>query len=175
MYSLNDLCSNLIPSGRVKAQVTDIKFKAGATGEASNDIVVNWTIVEGPAAKRTLVETFYEKAASFKLKPFLTACKVDMTRQFATKEEVYNFALKEAKGKIVMIDVNIKTYNGKEYNEITGYTPLPDSKTTADEALEEFDIAPEAKTETPVEAAVATPAATDEMPELDVIDDESPF
>jgi len=171
-YSFNDLCSNLIPAGRVKAQVTDIKFKVSPTGEASNDIVVNYTIAEGPSAKRTLVDTLYEKAASFRLKPFLIACKIDMNRQFATKEELYQFGLKEAKGKIIMIDIGVKTYNGKQYNEVTNYYPLPDSSTTADEALEEFG-ATEVKSKIDVKDDALPESLggpVEEMPTLDIED-----
>lgn len=180
-FSFNDLCSNLLPSGRVKAQVTDIKFKVSPTGEASNDIVVNYTIAEGASAKRVLTDTLYEKAASFRLKPFLVACKVDMNRQFATKEELYQFGLKEAKGKFIMIDIGVKTYNGKQYNEITNYYPLPDSSTTADEALAEFG-ASEVKTESVI-ADVKEDAlpeslggSVEDMPSLDIDEStDSPF
>lgn len=189
--SLGELCSNLIPSARVKVQVTDLKFKVSATGEASNDIVATYTILEGPAAKRTYVETFVEKAASFRLKPFLIACKLDMNREFGTKEEMYQFLLKEAKGKVIMVDMGRKTYNGKEYNEIKDYFPLPESKTTAGAAIEEFGTEVTAKGEVPA-ATVEAPAATvvddplpeslggeapkaDEMPTLDVTDDDNPF
>lgn len=175
-FSFNDLCSNLIPDGRVKAQVTDLKFKVTATGESSNDIQVTFTIVEGPAAKKVHTETLYEKAASFRLKPFLVACKVDMNRQFATKEELYQFGLKEAKGKIIMIDIGHKTYNGKDYNEIKEFLPLPGSTSTADEALAEFG-ATEVKSEVKIASAPVTSEAAvlDDIPELDVVEDESPF
>lgn len=181
MPSFNEICSNLIPAGKVKAQVTDLKFKTSATGEASNDIIVTYTIAEGPHAKKVLTETLYEKAASFRLKPFLVACKVDMNRQFATKEELYQFGLKEAKGKIIMIEIGIKTYNGKEYNEIKDFSPLPDSTTTADDALKEFDAVPEVKAEGAsvvkddvLPESLGGNASADAMPELSV-EDESPF
>lgn len=157
-YSFNDLCSNLIPSGKVKVQVTDLKFKVSSTGESSNDILTTYTIVEGPSAKKTYTETFYERAASFRLKPFLLACKVDMNRSFATKEELYQFGLAEAKGKIIMVDMGIKVYNGKQYNEITNYYPLPGSVSTADEALAEFGA-------TEVKTAAADMVKDDVLPE----------
>lgn len=151
-FNFNKLCSNTIPTGKYKVQVTDVKFKANSAGESAKDVVVNYTIVDGPLAKRTLMDTIFEKSFSFRLKPFLTACKVDLNREFATAEELFNYGFKEAKGKIILIDVVVKAYNGKDYNNVDTWYPLPDSSTSSDEVLKEFGTSPVMKAEAqPVE------------------------
>lgn len=173
MFSFNQVCSNLLPVGKYKVQVTDIKFRASATGESTKDMVVNYTVVDGPYAKRTLVDTIYEKSFSFRLKPFLQACKVDMAREFATAEELYRYGLTEAKGKTIMIDVGTKAYNGKEYNQVAQFYPLPDSSTTAEEVLDAIGVEPTVKA-----SATVTDVVEEEMlvpdgePQLNIPDDD---
>ena len=53
-FSFNKICSNVIPEGTYKVQVTDVKFKTSSTGETSNDLVVHLTIVDGACAKRVV-------------------------------------------------------------------------------------------------------------------------
>lgn len=177
-FSFKTLCSNLIPVGKYKAQVTDMKFAAGG----SKSILVTLTIVEGPYAKRVHIETIPEKAYSFRLMPVLKACKVDVDREFATAEELYKFGFASAKGKTVIIDMGIRTYNGQEYNNVTDFSPLPDSTVSADEVAASFGEKPEVKgnsLEGMVEEEINIPsdAPTAEEPELDInLDDiESPF
>jgi hypothetical protein len=176
MYSFDKLCSNVIPTGKYKVQVTDIKFKMGATGEATKDILVTYTIVEGPQAKKVFSDTIYEKAFGFRLMPFLTACKVDTAREFSTAEELFKYGLKEAKGKILMLDITIKPYNGKDYNNVSDFSPLPDSTVTADDVLGELKVNP---TVSGAKAAAIEPEGVDDVvnaePKVDFEDDDLPF
>lgn len=177
-FSFKTLCSNLIPVGKYKAQVTDMKFAAGG----SKNILVTLTIVEGPYAKRVHIETVSEKAYSFRLMPILKACKVDIDREFTTAEELYKFGFASAKGKTIIIDMGIRTYNGQEYNNVTDFSPLPDSTVSAEEVAESFGTSPEVKG-TSLDDMVSeenhfedTTTTTDE-PSLDIdfTDIESPF
>lgn len=178
-FSFKTLCSNLIPAGKYKAQVTDIKFAAGG----SKNVLVTLTIMEGTYAKRVHIETVPEKAYSFRLMPILKACKVDVDREFATAEELFKFGFASAKGKIITIDMGIRTYNGQEYNNVTDFSPLPDSTVSADDVVASFGKEPEVKAQSVIDACdevisvpeSATPSADE--PELDInLDDiESPF
>lgn len=180
-YSLKSLCSNLIATGKYKAVVTDMKFAAGG----SKSIQVTLTIAEGPYAKRVHIETIPEKAYSFRLMPVLKACKVDVDREFATAEEMYKFAFVACKGKTVMIDMGVRTYNGQEYNNVTDFSPLPDSTVSADEVAASFGENPEVKGSTTIADMVeeetvlhsdASEAVSEEEPSLDIdLDVESPF
>lgn len=147
-FSFNKVCSNTIPAGTYKVQISDIKFKTSGTATSGNDMVVHYVIVDGPYAKRTLIDTLYEKAFSFRLRPFLKAVGVDMNREFSTARELYEYGIKEATGKTLMVTVTIRTYNGNEYNNITDFIPLPGSTTSEEDVLAEF----------------ATPATTPEHP-----------
>lgn len=138
-YSFKSLCSNLIPAGKYKAQVTDIKFAAGG----SRNILVTLTIAEGPYAKRTHLETIPEKAYSFRLMPLLKACKVDVNREFATADELYKFGFASAKMKTIEIDMAVRTYNGQEYNNVSAFSPLADSTVSAAEVAASFGAVPE--------------------------------
>lgn len=140
-YSFKTLCSNLIPVGKYKAVVTDMKFAAGG----SKNILVTLTFVEGPYAKRVHIETISEKAYSFRLMPLLKACKVDINREFKTAEELYKFGFTSAKSKIIMIDMGIRSYNGQEYNNVTDFSPIPDSTVSVEEVATAFGEDPEVK------------------------------
>lgn len=168
MINFDKLCSNLIPDGRVKVQVTDIKFKVNALGESSSDMVVTYTVVEGPYAKRIITDTIYEKAFSFRLKPFLVACKVDTGREFETKEELYKFGLASAKGKILYLNLGTRTYGGKEYQEVKDFIPLEESTTSEDDVLVAFGTNPEAKGD-----ALETVAPATEEPKVALADEPS--
>lgn len=137
-FSFNKLCSNVIPEGVYKAQITDIKFKTSATGETSNDLQIHLTIVEGVFAKKVIIDTIYEKAFSFRLKPFLTACGVDMHKEFASAKELYEYGIRAAKGKTVLVTVIVKPYNGVDYNNVKDYAMLPGSTTSIDDVMMEF-------------------------------------
>ena len=176
-FSFKTLCSNLIPVGKYKAQVTDMKFAAGG----SKSILVTLTIAEGPYAKRVHIERIPEKAYGFRLMPLLKACKVDIDREFATAEELYKFGFASAKGKIIMVDMGIRTYNGQEYNNVTDFAPLADSTVSASEVAESFGETPEVKGNSldgmVEEETVLHEDPVEKEPELDVnLDDlDSPF
>lgn len=174
-FSFKSVCSNLIPVGKYKAQVTDMKFAAGG----SRNILVTLTIVEGPYAKRVHTETISEKAYSFRLMPILKACKVDIDREFATAEELYKFGFASAKGKTIVIGMGIRAYNGQEYNNVTDFTPLADSTISAEDVMASFGETPEVKSNSLdgfVEEETSMPYTPTE-PSLDIsLDDiESPF
>lgn len=176
MVSFSKLCSDTLPAGTYKAQVTDVKLSASATGEAGRNFAVKYTIVEGPYAKRTLNDTIFEKAYTFRLMPFLQACGVDVNREFASVEELLQYGANQAKGKILNIEVEIRPYNGKEYNNVRTWIPLPESKVSEADVLAEFDEVPAAKAAKPAEeVAEAAIAEATEEPSIDVVDDDIPF
>ena len=186
-FSFNRICSNVIPAGTYKVQITDVKFKTSATGAASNDIQVHYAIVEGAYAKRTFIDTLYEKAFSFRLKPFLKACGIDMAREFDTARELYEYGIREAKGKVIMVELGTRTYNGNEYNDVKSFAPLPGSTTSAEDVAAVFGTDVEAKTgmpempsipEEPAYASTAdvpTTASDDEIPQLEINAEDAPF
>ena len=174
MFSFNKICSNVIPEGTYKAQITEVNFKTSSTGESSNDLVVRLTIVDGAYAKKVLVDTIYEKAFSFRLKPFLTACGVDMNREFATAKELYEYGIKSAKGKMVLVEVIVKPYNGTDYNNVKSYASLPGSTTSLDDVMEEFNTPMESLTEKPTLGDIPDLSAM-EAPIVEVTDDDLPF
>ena len=61
-FSFNKVCSNTIPKGTYKAQITDIKFKTSSASETSYDMEVKYTIAEGTFAKRVITDFMSEKA-----------------------------------------------------------------------------------------------------------------
>lgn len=174
MFSFNKICSNVIPAGTYKAEITEIKFKTSSTGESLNDLQVKYTILEGAYAKRILAETISEKAFSFKLKPFLTACQIDMNREFNTAKELYEYGIRAAKGKIINIDVVVKPYNGVDYNNVNNYSPLPSSTTSVEDVMAEFDAPMESVTEKPTLGDIPDLGAM-EAPIADVSDADLPF
>ena len=133
MPSFNDLCTNTLPEGVYKVQVTDITIKKSAKDAETNDLVVHYMITEGPLAKKTLVDTIYEKSFSWRLKPFLEACGIDLNREFATTKELFEYCVSNVKGKVIMIELGTRMYNGAKYNNINKFSPLPGSTTSADE------------------------------------------
>ena len=175
-YSWKKVLSNVLPVGTYKAQITSINFKTSSTGVATNDMVVHYTVTEGPYAKKTLTETISEKAFSFKLRPFLKAVGADMDREFETAAELYNYGIKASAGKIIMIEVGIRTYNGTDYNQINEYRPLPGSMTSSEEVLAEFETSPELRPEKPTVADVPSLDDAGEAPSIGVeTDDDLPF
>lgn len=172
--SFNKLCSNVVPNGTYKAQLTEIKFRTGASGVPTKDILTTWTILEGPLAKKTVSETIRESAYSFKLKPLLTATGVDLNREFATETELLNYGIRESKGKIATIEVTTREYNGALYNNIKSMSPLAGSTTTAAEVLAEFDTAPELQSEKPHLDELDT-GKEETVLDLDFPDDDIPF
>ena len=167
-FSFNKVCSNVIPVGTYKAQIADIKFKTSGTATESYDMQVTYTIIEGPYAKKNVIDTIYEKAFSF-----LKACDVDVAKEFTTAKELYNYGIKEAKGKILMLELTTREYNGQLYNNVKGWAYIPGSSTTESEVLKAFgdeELAPEVAPETPTIADVAEPVANTDSsePNLDI-------
>lgn len=148
-YSFDKVCRNTLPKGTYKLQITDIDFKTSGTKDTGHDMVIRLTVVEGTMAKKTLVDTIYENAFGFRLKPFLKAAGVDTSREFASAVELYNYGIKEAKGKIVMAEIDTRTYNGNEYNNIKSYAPVAGSTTSVDDVIAEFATDPNLTKEAP--------------------------
>ena len=173
-FSFNKVCSNVIPEGTYKAIISDVKFRTSSTGETFNDLQVHLTIADGAFAKKTLIDTIYEKAFSFRLKPFLNACNVDMSREFATAKELYEYGINSAKGKTVLVEVIIKPYAGVDYNNVKSYAPIPGSTTSLDDVMEEFNAPMEALTEKPTIGDIPDLSEM-EAPVAEVSDDDLPF
>lgn len=165
-FSFDKVCNNNLPKGSYKVSVEDIKFKTSSTGEATNDMQVHYRVTDGPFKGKTLMETISEKAFSFKLKPFLKAVGVDTAREFATAKELYAYGIKESKGKTLMIDVSIKTYNGNEYNQVDGYAALPGSTTSAADVVAELGL-----DEVSVNVQAARPTIDMVMPSESVVEE----
>ena len=175
-FSFDKVCSNVIPKGTYKAQISDITFKTSTTGETSNDMVVRYVITEGEFAKRTVIDTIYEKAFSFRLKPFLKAAGVDTAREFDTAKELYNYGIREAKGKAVMIEVGTRDYNGNTYNQINSVAPMPSSTTSAEDVMKEFDMSPEVMPARPKVTDLEDIAIPDSVtPTAEIASDDFPF
>lgn len=177
-FSFNKICSNVLPVGTYKVQITDIKFKTSGTGASSYDLQVTYVVADGPCAKRTLIDTIYEKAASFRLKPFLTACGVDTAKEFASIKELYDYGIREAKGKFLMVEVTTRTYNGNQYNDIKSFAPLPGSTTSPEEVLKAFafdtDVQPEIVPAKPTVADIPeVPTIEEPKINIDLGDDDS--
>ena len=174
-FSFNKVCSNVIPKGTYKVQITDIKFKTSTTSDASYNMEVRYTVSEGTYAKRTLIDTLYEKAFSFRLKPFLTAVGADLNREFSSMKELYEYGITAAKGKFVMVEVGTRTYNGNEYNEIKSWAPLPGSATSVEDVLDEFGTSPEVVPNKPTVTDIPDVSADDAELIAEVTDEDLPF
>lgn len=177
-FSFNKYCSDVLPAGKYKAIVTAAKFRMGADGGATKDIAVTYTIAEGPHAKRVVSDTIFEKAHSFRLRPFLQACKVDTNREFGSMEEMFQYGLKEVAGKSIIIDVSVRTYNGREYNNVDGWSPIAGSTTSIDDVIADFGENPEVKAAKPEEPVAAKPtaeASSEPKLEFDLREDDLPF
>lgn len=174
-FSFNKVCSNTVPKGTYKAQITDIKFKTSSSSETSYDMEVKYTIAEGTFAKRIITDFMSEKAFSFRLKPFLTAVGADLNREFDSAKELYEYGITTAKGKFLMIEVGTRTYNGNEYNNIVTWAPLPGSSTSVEDVLNEFEASPEFVPERPTVSDIPDVSSDDTEPVADIADDDMPF
>jgi hypothetical protein len=169
------VCSNTIPKGTYKAQITEIKFKTSSSSETSYDMEVSYTIAEGAFAKRVVKDFMSEKAFSFRLKPFLTAIAADLNREFDSVRELYEYGIATAKGKFVMVEIGTRTYNGNEYNNIVTWAPLPGSSTSVDDVLNEFKSSPELTPDKPTISDIPSFGADEAEPVAEVSDDDMPF
>ena len=132
MFSFKKICSNVLPAGTYKMQITDVKFHApDKATDRSMDIYL--TVDGGAYDKRTVKDFMSEKAFSFRLKPFLTACGIDLGREFETEDELYRYAMSECIGKSVMVNIGIRNYNGNEYNNVSQYSAVAGSTTTLED------------------------------------------
>lgn len=184
-YSFNKLTNNIVPKGTYKAVIREVSFKTSASGETRNDLVVRLSITEGTYDKKNLMDTIYEKAFSFRLKPLLVACNVDLNREFTTTKELYEYGIKNIQGKTVMIEVGVRTYNGQEYNEIKNYMKLPASTVGVEDVLKEFDTAaPETLSDSkPVNTVNVSKTEVESEPveepsistDVDISDEDLPF
>lgn len=175
MYSFKDLCSNTLPAGNYKCQITEVKMKPTGDGASHFNLEVHYTVAEGTYAKRTFIDTIYEKA-SFRLKPFLTAIGTDMAREFDSLEALYDYGCKAATGKTVMVELGTRTYNGNTYNDVKSWSAMPSSTTTTEDVMAEFDTAPTVAAEPGVTAAAADAVFDlNDSPLADITDDDLPF
>lgn len=174
-FSFNKVCSNTIPKGTYKAQITDIKFKTASSAETSYDMEVRYTIAEGTFAKRTVTDFMSEKAFSFRLKPFLTAIGADLSREFDSMRELYEYGISTAKGKFVMVEIGTRVYNGNEYNNIVSWAPLPGSATSVEDVLDEFKSSPNLTPDKPTISDISDIPNDIAEPMAEVTDDDMPF
>lgn len=172
MYSFKNLCTNVVPKGTYKATIEKMEFVPSAKDPSIYNAKVTCRISEGTQAKRTVLDTI-STAFPTKLQSFLKSAGVDMNKEFATMQEMYNYGIKAGVGKSVMIDVSIRKYNGNDYNQIDDYKPLPGSTTSAADVAAAFgdlnvdmEVAPEKATV--ADLAIATEDATDDEPTLDI-------
>lgn len=171
-FSFSNVCRNVIPAGTYEVQISDIKFKESDKGQYN--LEVHYVIVKGAYEKRTIVDTIYEKAFSFRLKPFLTAVGVDLAREFETAKELYEYGIRTSKGKIIMAEIGVRTYNGNEYNEVKTWAPVASSTTSIDDVMAEFGVSPNVMPKAPRIDDIPD-AASDFEPIADIADDEMPF
>lgn len=174
-YSFSKVCANTIPAGTYKAQITEIKFKESNDKSTQYNMEVHYTISEGSFAKRTVIDTIYEKAFAFRLKPFLTSVGIDMAREFSTAKELYDYGIREAKGKFIMLELGIRTYNGNEYNEVKTWNPVETSMTTAEDVLREFASNPDTLPKAPKVTDLPEAETESFEPVADVADVDFPF
>lgn len=174
-YSFNKVCSNTIPKGTYKAQITEIKFKTSSSSETSYDMEVSYTIAEGSFAKRVVKDFMSEKAFSFRLKPFLTAIGADLNREFDSMKELYEYGISVAKGKFVMVEIGVRTYNGNDYNNIVTWAPLPGSSTSVEDVLNEFSSSPNLTPDKPTISDIPDISSDVAEPVAEVSDDDMPF
>lgn len=133
--------------GKYKARITDVKKKTSGTVTDEFDIGVVYTVVEGPMTGKVLHDTIYSKAFGFRLSPFMQAAGLDINREFKTADELIAYGIKEAKDRILFIDLENKEYNGKTYTNIKTWESIPTSISTAEEVMAEFDLKTDAAKE----------------------------
>lgn len=167
-FCFKNICSNLLPAGTYKVIIESVDFRTGIGGAKTKDLQIRGVISGGTCDRRSFSDIINEKAFNFRLQPFVTAIGMDMSREFTTETEMFTYLFKQAKGKVVMATVEIKTYNGKEYNNVKDYTSLPSSTVSAKDVVDDFDI--------PVESTLNTPAskidpATNDFPTVSATED----
>lgn len=172
MYSFKGLCTNVVPKGTYKTTIEKMEFVPSAKDPSVYNARVTLRITEGTHAKKTILDTI-STAFPSKLQAFLKSAGVDMNKEFATMQEMYAYGIKAGVGKVVMVDVSIRKYNGNDYNQIDDYKPLPGSTTSAADVAAAFgeiddvnmEVAPEKAT---IEDLDATTNDNGEEPALDI-------
>lgn len=174
--NFKDIVGSVFKAGVYKVKVTKVAPKTSGTQAGSNDLVVTYEFLDGVYKGRTYTNTIYEKAFSFRLEGFLLAAQIDMNKEFNTTAELFAYGIKEAVGKEMMLELSVRTYQGKEYNDIAKWVPTATSTTSADEVANLF------AEETTVAKPVPTPAVAPEAPApveadlfADITDDDLPF
>lgn len=167
-FSLRSLAAKdkeLIPEGVYDVVVDKAEFATSKVGASSNIIKVTYKITTGEFAGRVLFDNIGEKAYSFRLMPLLSACGVDLDREFSTAQEVYNFGINAIKGKPVRVEVIHREYNGKTYPNVKSVLAVSTSTTSSTEVDSLFS-----KNVDSLEGPASAPAPTIEAPKLDFTD-----
>lgn len=172
-FSFSNVCRNVLPAGTYKVQISDIKFKSNDKG--TYNMEVHYVVAEGAYEKRTFIDTLYEKSFSFRLKPFLTAIGIDLAREFETAKELYEYGVRAAKGKIIMAEVGVRTYNGNEYNEVKTWAPVASSTTTIDDVMAEFGTSPNVMPKAPHIDEIPQMSDAEFVPIAEISDEDMPF
>jgi hypothetical protein len=175
-FSFNNVCRNTLPAGTYEVQINEVKIKGTPEKGALYNLEVHYVVSKGAYAKRTLVDTIYEKAFSFRLKPFLSAVGIDLNREFDTAKELYEYGAAMAKGKTILVEVGERTYNGNVYNEVKTWSPLPSSTTSVDDVISEFNTIPDAMPKAPrIDDLPAPTFDGDYAPIAEIVDEDLPF
>ena len=173
--NFKDIVGSVFKAGVYKVKVVSITPKTSGTQAGSNDLVVKYEFVDGIYKGRPFTNTIYEKAFSFRLEGFLVAAKVDMQKEFNTTAELFAYGIKEAVNKEMMIEMTVRTYQGKELNDIAKWIPIASSTTSAEEVANLFA---ETSVEAPKPASTVVEKATEVAPTqdfLDITDEDLPF
>ena len=174
-FSFNNVCRNTLPAGTYEVQISEVKIKGKPEQGVNYNLEVHYTVTKGAYAKRTLIDTIFEKSFSFRLKPFLGAVGVDFNREFDTAAELYEYGAKMAKGKCIIVEVGERTYNGNVYNEVKTWAPLPSSTTSVEDVMAEFATNPNVMRKAPRIEDIAIPESDDFAPIADIVDEDLPF
>lgn len=150
--NFKDIIGSVFKAGVYKVKVVSVTPKTSGTQAGSSDLVVKYEFLDGLYKGRIYTNTIYEKAFSFRLEPFLVAAKIDMNKEFNTTAELFAYGIKEAVNKEMMIEMTVRTYQGKELNDIAKWIPTASSTTSADEVANLFATEPTVEETKPVEA-----------------------
>lgn len=176
-FSFNNVCRNTLPAGTYEVQISEVKIKGKPEQGVNYNLEVHYTVTKGAYAKRTLIDTIFEKSFSFRLKPFLSAIGIDFNREFDTTKELYEYGAKMAKGKTILVDVGERTYNGNVYNEVKSWSPMPSSTTSVEDVISEFATNPDVMPKAPrIDDIPPAPSFDgDYAPIAEIVEEDFPF
>ena len=176
-FSFNNVCRNTLPAGTYEVQVSEVKIKGKPEQGVNYNLEVHYTVTKGAYAKRTLIDTIFEKSFSFRLKPFLGAVGIDFNREFDTAKELYEYGAKMAKGKTILVEVGERTYNGNVYNEVKSWSPMPSSTTSVEDVISEFATNPDVMPKAPrIDDIPPAPSFDgDYAPISEIVEEDFPF